>query len=536
MKQAKLAKNEKGELLIKITFPFDLGTVDQARTLPGRKYYTEWKYWSTPLHIETIKTLQKWGFEIDSNLKAYLEQVELQGNKILKEGIPGLKGTLFPFQTTGVSFVETHKGRALIADEMGLGKTIQALAWLQLHPQISPVIIACPASLKLNWEREIQTWLSNPSVVILSGTTPWNFPVKRIIIINYDILDSWVDTLKELKPQVLITDECHYYKSNKAQRTKAVKKLAKGIPYVIALSGTPILNRPIEIYNALRVIDENLFPSYRYFVSRYCDYKFNGFGYDVNGATNVEELNEKLTSTVMIRRLKKDVLKDLPEKIYSFVPIELDNRSEYNEAERDFIKFIRREKGVEAALRASAAESLVRVGELKRIAVKGKFTPVKAWIENFLEVDGKLVVFAEHKFVIDELMHTFGNVAVKIDGSCTSIQRQQAVDMFQTEPGVRLFIGNIQAAGVGITLTAASNVAFIELPWTPGALVQAADRCHRIGQKDTVNVYYLLAQDTIEEKIAHLLDAKKKVVDAVLDGKVTEESSLLTEIIKQYEQ
>ena len=535
MKQAKLAKNEKGEYLIKITFAYDLDTLVQVRSLPGRKYYPDWHYWSTPLHIEIINTLEKWGFEIDANLKAYIEQVELQGNKILRDGIPGLKGTLFPFQTIGVSFVETHNGRALIADEMGLGKTVQVLAWLQLHPQIGPAIIVCPASLKLNWKREIEKWTDENSVEVLSGTIPWKVKAN-IIIINYDILWDWVDELRKLKPKILITDECHYYKSNKAQRTKAVKKLAKGIPYVIALSGTPILNRPIEIYNALRLIDQDLFPSYRYFVQRFCDYHFNGFGWDANGSSNIEELNKLLTSSVMIRRLKKDVLQDLPEKIYSFVPIELGNKSEYDEAERDFIKFIRREKGESAALRASNAESLVRIGELKRLAVKGKFLPVQAWIENFLEVDGKLVVFAEHKFVIDELMHQFGDVAVKIDGSCSITQRQKAVDMFQTEDAIRLFIGNIQAAGIGITLTAASNVAFVELPWTPGALVQAADRCHRIGQKECVNVHYLLATGTIEEKIAHLLDTKKMIVDAVLDGKVSEQESMLTEIIKQYEE
>jgi SWI/SNF-related matrix-associated actin-dependent regulator 1 of chromatin subfamily A len=332
-----------------------------------------------------------------------------------------------------------------------------------------------------------------------------------------------------------VTDECHYYKSNRALRTKAVKKLVKGVEHVIALSGTPILNRPVEIFNALKIIDETVFPDYWHYVKYYCQATYNGFGWDMNGASHTDELYNRLTSTIMIRRLKKDVLKDLPEKIYSFVPVELTNKEEYNAAERDFLSFISREKGVEAAERASNAESLVRVGELKRLAVKGKFQPVMDWIQNFLEVDGKLVVFAEHKFVIDELMHKFGDVAVKLDGSCTAIQRQKAVDMFQMEDAVRLFIGNIQAAGVGITLTAASNVAFIELPWTPGALVQAADRCHRIGQKDCVNVHYLLAKGTIEEKIAKLLDTKKKVVDAVLDGKITEQSSLLTELIKSYD-
>jgi SWI/SNF-related matrix-associated actin-dependent regulator 1 of chromatin subfamily A len=483
--------------------------------------------------METLNTLIGWGFTIDDNLKTFMEKVMARSNSIV-QGVPGLKGTLFAFQSKGVSFVEAHGGRALIADEMGLGKTMEALAWLQLHPELRPAIIVCPASVKLNWERETQKWLPDPATEVLSGTTPWKITGK-IVIINYDILSDWVDNLKKIAPQVLITDECHYYKSNKALRTKAIKRLAKGIEHVIALSGTPVLNRPVEIYNALKLIDESVFPDYWHYVRHYCAAYNNGFGWDMSGASHTDELYQRLTSTVMIRRLKKDVLKDLPEKIYSFVPIELTNREEYDAAEKDFLSFILREKGIEAAERASNAESLVRVGELKQLAVKGKFQPVIEWIKNFLEVDGKLVVFAEHKFVIDELMHKFGNIAVKIDGSVSAHYKQVAVDNFQRNDDVRLFIGNIQAAGVGITLTAASNVAFIELPWTPGALVQAADRCHRIGQKDCVNIHYLLATGTIEEKIAQLLDSKKMVVDSILNGKFTEQSSLLTELIKSYE-
>ena len=533
-KQAVMAQNEYGERVIKITFTYDLDLLFKVRTLPGRKYYVESKCWCAPVHMETLNTLLKWGFVIDEHLKTFMEKIATKENKILSEQIVGLKGELFPFQIKGVAFIEKHNGRALIADEMGLGKTVQALAWLQLHPERRPAIIICPASIKLNWEREAQKWVTHPKTEVLSGTTPWKVKGK-IIIINYDVLPDWIDELIKIEPAVLITDECHYYKSNQAQRTKAVKKLAKGIQNVIALSGTPVLNRPVEIFNALKLIDDSVFPDYWKYVRRYCAATYNGFGWDLSGASNTAELYERLTETVMIRRLKKDVLQDLPEKIYSFIPIDLTNRKEYDAAERDFLSFISREKGVEAAERASNAESLVRVGELKRLAVKGKILPVMDWIQNFLEVDGKLVVFAEHKFVIDELMHKFGEVAVKLDGSCTSIQRQKAVDIFQTEEECRLFIGNIQAAGIGITLTAASNVAFIELPWTPGALVQAADRCHRIGQKDCVNVYYLLAKETIEEKIALLLDSKKKIVDAILDGKITEQSSLLTELIKSYE-
>jgi SWI/SNF-related matrix-associated actin-dependent regulator 1 of chromatin subfamily A len=236
----------------------------------------------------------------------------------------------------------------------------------------------------------------------------------------------------------------------------------------------------------------------------------------------------------MIRRLKKDVLQDLPDKQYSFTPIEIDNEKEYENAERDFIAFVRATKGDKAATRASNAQALAEIEGLKQLAVKGKLKVVKTWIQDFLDDDGKLVVFAHHKFVIDSLMETFKEVAVKLDGSVSQTDRQKAIDDFQNVPSIRLFIGNIKAAGVGCTLTAASNVAFVELPWTPGDLSQAEDRCHRIGQKDSVNIHYLLSVGTIEEKIAHMLDTKRKVLASVHDGEEAVIESMLSELMNDY--
>lgn len=532
-KRATLAKNEKGELLVKITFSYDLDTLCQVRELPGRKYYPDWHYWSIPVNVDNINILISLGFELDDHIKEFIERIKTRGKRIENIKIPGFKGVLYPFQNKGVAFIEINEGRALIADEMGLGKTIQALAWLQLHIEKRPAIIVVPASLKLNWKREAETWLPHPKVEILSGSNPWQ-PKGEIIIINYDVLPNWVEQLKRIKPQVIITDECHYYKNNKAKRTKAVKMLSKGVPHVIALSGTPIVNRPIEIYNAISIINRDLFPNYMDYARKYCNVKYNGFGWDFSGASNTQELHNRLSNTIMIRRLKKDVLPDLPDKTRSFVPMELDNAEEYWKAESHFIEYVREVKDDLAAERASRAEALASIEILKQLAVKGKLTGVTDWVRDFLDIDGKLVVFATHQLVINHLMHEFGEIAVKIDGTCSSIQRQQAVDLFQNQNEVRLFIGNIQAAGVGITLTAASNVAFIELPWTPGALTQAEDRCHRIGQKDSVNIHYLLATGTIEEKIAKLLDYKRGVLDSVLDGKDSDQESLIGELIKQY--
>jgi len=533
-KTAKMAVNEKGERVIKIQFDYDLTTLFQVRSLPGRKYHPDWYYWSAPLQIETLNTLLHWQFTIDDSLQKYMEKVKNRSDKIVRDGIPDLKGTLFPFQTKGISFVEAHDGRALIADQMGLGKTIQAIGWMQLHRDKIPVVIVCPASLKFNWQNEIEKWMPDPSIEILSGTKTY-LPQKDIIIINYDILFAWTDILKKINPKILIFDEVHKTKSSKAQRTKASKKLAKNIPHIIALSGTPILNRPIEIYNALYIIDNTLFPNYRYFAQQYCNYHFNGFGWDANGASNVLELNQRLTSSVMIRRLKKDVLPELPDKMFSFVPIELKNQKEYAEAENDFIKFVREQKGLEAAKRANNAIQFAKIEGLKQLAGKGKLDDCITWIEDFLETEDKLVVFAWHTEIINTLLEKFSGKAVKFDGKMTATEKENSKNSFMTDEKIKLFIGQIATAGEGITLTVASNLAFIELPWTPGGLDQCIDRLHRIGQKECVNVHYLLAKDTIEERIAHLIDQKRQTFDAVLDGKETEQNSLLIEIMKLYE-
>jgi len=421
---------------------------------------------------------------------------------------------------------------------MGLGKTAQALAYLQLHPELRPAIVVCPASLKLNWRKEINMWMDfqNQDVRIINGKVTANTMTLSygINIINYDILSSWADKLKTIKPAVIILDESHYLKNSKAQRTNAVIKLCKNIKHVIALSGTPIVNRPIEFYNTIKIIEPGLFPSQWKFAHEYCGAKHNGFGWDFNGATNTTKLHELLTSTIMIRRKKEDVLKDLPAKVRSVVPIEIDNLMEYKQAEGDIIAWIRKNEGKEKADKAKQAEVLVQFEKLKQLAINGKIKQCISWIENFLDSDQKLVVFATHKRIIEVLMNHFGNIAVKLDGSTPNDQRQIVVDQFQNNNNTRLFIGNLQAAGVGITLTAASTTCFIELGWSPGVHAQAEDRVHRIGQKaDSVNAYYLIADQTVEETIAEIIDAKQKVLSKILDGQEVDQDSVLIELINK---
>jgi len=514
--------------LIKLTFKFSFDLLDKVRSLPGRKYYSQEKYWTVPIYPKTIHLLKEWGFELDERIREVLENRKRDKLKISR-----FKGELYPFQKDGVAFVEANNGKALIADDMGLGKTIQSIAWIQMHPELTPVLIVCPASLKLNWKKEIEKFTEGRDIEILSGVFPWE-PTGDTLIINYDILTHWESTLSKTRPQVLIADECHYFKNPSARRTKSIMRLGRRIPHIITLSGTPILNRPIEAFNALKLIAPDLFPSYWKYAHRYCGAKHNGFGWDFSGASHTDELHHLLKSSVMIRRLKTDVLKELPEKIRSFIPIELKNKKEYESAEIDFVRFIYQTKGREAAKKIRNTSALSSIEGLKQLAVKGKIDQVIEWIKDFLQIEDKLVVFAIHRHVIDYLMGVFGDIAVKVDGSVSGKKRQEAIDRFQNDAKIKLFIGNIRAAGVGITLTASSTVVFIELPWTPGELIQAEDRVHRIGQRESVNIYYLLAVGTIEERIAGIIDNKRKVLDQVLDGKEPERDSLLRELLDQY--
>jgi SNF2 family DNA or RNA helicase len=491
-----------------------------------------WGYWKIRKEEIKAKNISVSKYNGDWQLALWSEYTE---PKIEKTDLDlSSEINLYPFQKEGVEFIESKNGRVLIGDEMGLGKTVQALSWLKIHPELRPAIVVVPASLKINWMKESKIWLNNKEkITIINGKKAQEIK-GDIIIINYDILSSHRETLENINPKVMVIDEIHKIKNRKAKRTKTVKILGKNIDSIIGLSGTPIVNRPIEIFNALNLIRPELFNSFWNFAQNYCNPTHTRWGWNFNGATNTEELHQLLTDTLMIRRLKKDVLKELPEKQRTVIPLEITNRTEYNYAEENLIDYIRETEGREKADKATNAEHLVEFEKLKQLAVKGKWNQVINWIEDFLESGEKLVVFATHHKVIDDLMGKFSDIAVKLDGRDSDIKRDKAVESFQNNDKIKLFIGNIKAAGEGITLTASSNVVFIEEGWTPGEHNQAEDRIHRIGQENACNIYYLVAENTIEEEICGLLDKKRKVLDSVLDGKDTEDNNLLKELMNKY--
>lgn len=267
--------------------------------------------------------------------------------------------TPYKFQAEDVDRIDQLKGRCLLANEMGTGKTLTSLLWAQQHPEARPVIVVCPASVKYNWEREASIHVQM-RCKILEGKKPslgGMISKPNLVVLNYDILKHWLPYLKELNPQLIILDEVHFCKNRKAARTRAAQALCKGVPHVLALSGTPLTNRPAELYPALQILRQDLFPSFWSFAHEFCSPKRTFWGWDFRGATNLDVLHSRLAQNLMIRRLKKDVMRDLPPKSRFVVPVEISNRKEYHQAATDFIGWLRKQ-GNGSTTRAAKAERL----------------------------------------------------------------------------------------------------------------------------------------------------------------------------------
>lgn len=460
--------------------------------------------------------------------------------------IPAPDGIAYlPFQRAGIAYA-SQRPATLIADEMGLGKTIQAIGVINMDPEIKTVLVICPASLKINWQRELTRWLTRPlKIGIVNGQ--W-LPDWDIIIINYDVLKKWDSTLKQTQFDLLICDEAHYLKNPKAQRTNQVlgkwdRDPDKRIPAIQAtrklfLTGTPIVNRPIELWPMLHSLQpDSLGKSWRGYVMRYCNGHETRWGWDVSGASNLSELQEKLRSTLMVRRLKRDVLTELPAKRRQVIELPANGCSEVIEAEQsawraheerlselkarvELSKASDNPADYEAAiqnLREGAQAAFNEISRLRHETALAKIPMVIDQLKETLEAVDKIVLFCHHKDVVAAIQTEMGDSCVILTGDQNQTQRQEAVDRFQSDPSIKVFIGTIGAAGVGITLTAAAHVVFAELDWVPGNVTQAEDRCHRIGQTNSVLIQHLVLDGSLDCRMAHVLVAKQEVIDQALD-------------------
>lgn len=532
---------EKNKELIKIFSPYIPEIIKDIKDIPGRVWDVKEKVWVAPKSGAVMELASKHGFYVDENLKSelqkfiddYAELLEASTKQESDFDVPGLSMTLLPYQRAGVEYALKTK-RTFIADAMGLGKTAQAIATAYANNSF-PVLVVCPASLKENWRREIQRWCPERSAVVINSQD--DLTIADFIIVNYDIVWRYLEQLKFANLQGLICDESHFVKKSSTKRTKAVKTISRMIPddgLIILLSGTPILNRPVELVPQLDILGAlSKLGGQWAFLRRYTNAKKTRFGWDFSGHSNLGELNLRMRQICYIRRTKDEVLKDLPDKQRNTVYIETDpkNWKDYKLAEGDLIAYLR-QNGYRAN---ESAEHLRRTNILKRLSGEAKLPSVIEWIDSFLEsTDRKLVVFAHHKTVVKQLADKYGGL--RISGDTELSARQAAVDTFQNDPSKRVIVLNIKAGGVGLTLTAASDVLFVEQAWTPGEHDQAEDRCHRYGQKNNVQIYYMLAADTIDEHIYDLIQQKRKIVDAATDGSESVEASVLSDLMLRFAQ
>lgn len=429
--------------------------------------------------------------------------------KLIKIDKKQLHPNTFPYQAKGIQML--CSGYRLMADEQGLGKTMQVLQFIQ-YEGIRPVLICCPATLKLNWKREILMWTKTTAdkITVIEGTT--NYPVKnRFVIINYDLLPYWADTLSKTDFDLVVCDECHYIQNEEAKRTKAFLQIAENIPDRLFISGTPFTSRPFQMFTALHMIAPKVFGNAYGFGMKFCNPSYYKGNVNFSGASNTKMLHAILEDGICIRRLKADVLEDLPEKLRVTVPIGLSVDEVKQSPVCSEIRSL--EKKI-----LQAKDPLATLEYQRQIAYLRKRDAANDWIRDFLESGKKLVVFGVHKTTLDAVEKAFPGISVRVDGSTPNTQRDKYVQKFQNDPDCKLFIGNIQAAGTGITLTAASDAVFIEFPYTFSETVQAEDRIHRIGAKNACMIYYFAAPNTIDERIIEIINKKAISHTAIFDG------------------
>ncbi|HET9719030.1 MAG TPA: DEAD/DEAH box helicase [Solirubrobacteraceae bacterium] len=438
-----------------------------------------------------------------------------------------LGGELAPFQWAAVRYALEAR-RCFLADEQGLGKTVEALAALEADGAF-PALVVCPASMKLGWEREARRWLPHRSVAVLSGRGQ-SVPARAdITILNYEIAAAHLEILRLRRPRALVADESHYCKNPHAKRTKAVRRLAEAVDpngLRLALSGTPVLNHADELIAQLRVI------------GRLEDFGSGAsFARQFEGQMSEERLHWHLRRNCFVRRLKSEVLPQLPAKRQVVIPVGLNNEPEYRLAEDNVIEWLRTQPLDLAVLDAKIAatlraERLAQLTALQRLAARGKLAAALTWIHDFLASGEPLVVFARHVEVQKAVLERFPD-ALHLLGEDSIETRERSIEAFQDPDGPPLIVGATRVAGQGITLTRASNVCFLELEWTPALHDQAEDRCHRIGQRDAVTAWYLLAAETIDETMARLIQRKRQVVGAVTDGRALPDAGLVEGVVAE---
>lgn len=525
----------------KIAFPYHPDLLGLVKRIPSVKrnphaaYIANERAWKVSLDDKWyVDAMSNWAVsrKICSRVQRAVsarEVVDYTIPPMPKLTVPhGLKLEPYEYQKEGIAYALQHK-RCIFGDQPGLGKTLQAIGTVTIA-RAYPVLVVCPAALKINWQREFMKFAGKQALILDDkNKSTWHRFVETkccdIYITNYESLrkffvmgikDDTRFTMRSITfdPRIalfksVIIDESHKCKSSKTQQSKFLEGICKGKEYVLELTGTPVVNNNADLIQQLKIMGRlEDFGGYRHFVERYCD--------GPKQSSHVKELNWRLSMTCFFRREKAKVLTQLPDKSRQYIEVDIDNRKEYDRAEADLIQYLREYKNAsdEKIEKAMRGEVMVRMGILKSISARGKIKVFSEFIHDVIDGGEKLIVFAYLKEVVQELKRNFPD-AVTVTGEDNATRKQAAVDKFQNDPECRLIILNYKSGGTGLTLTAASRVAFIEFPWTFSDCEQAEDRAHRNGQKNNVNCYYYLGKDTIDKYMYQVIQIKKNIANGV---------------------
>ena len=494
-----------------------------AQKLADDKLYTEIpeKVWVEKLLAEKDKAFHIWGkvFETEQLHDFWLPKASIIKDNTVKDVVIDFekysKRPPLSHQKEAIQKLVENK-KFILADDMGLGKTTSTII-AALETGAKKILIICPATLKINWKREIENY-SDRSVYIAEGK---NFDGNNdFVIINYDIIKNFHDDKKKNGSKILdanfdlvVIDEAHYIKNAQAQRTKLINDIVKKVDRLWLLTGTPMTSRPIDYYNLLSLVDSPVAKNWMAYVIRYCSgYQFKVGPrkvWNVMGSSNLEELRER-TSNTITRRLKEDVL-DLPDKIITPVYLRLKSK-DYEELMGEYYNWY--EKNPDES--KSLTVQFTKLTKVRQVVANEKISQTIELAENILEQGKKVIIFCNFTDSLNQIVQHFGKSAVKVDGSMTKQDRQFSVDQFQENEKIKVFVGNIKAAGVGLTLTAAEAVIMNDLSFLPSDHAQAEDRAYRFGQKNNVLVYYPIFENTIEGVIYDILNNKKQVIATVM--------------------
>lgn len=540
-----------------VQIPYDKVLLAGVKRIPGitwDKAEMAWRAPSTSAN-EAIAWANQFEIPVSSDVHTTASSVTRSLNE-LKEAsrsvdanieVEGLTGSLLPYQKAGVAYASKSR-RTFIADEMGLGKTIQAICTLEYSSTTTPsypAVVVCPPTLVLNWKAEWNRWLPHRKVAVITNRKDFPTDDYDIVIVGYSNIQKWEKELSGHKAYVF--DESHYCKTPTAQRTKSAVKMAKSLPkngIVLCLTGTPVTNRPAEYAAQLDILGKlKEFGGLWGFYRRYCAAYQDNFGqWNISGHSHLDELNDRLRGTCYIRRTKSQVLTELPPVVHSPVVVEGTPTvmAEYAKAEKDIVKYITdraREIAIElgesphsaaviARIKAESNEHLVRLSVLRRIAAKAKMPVIEEWVQSRIDDGKKVVIAAHHRDIVDELARKFGNLRIQGGMTVEEVEAQKKRFMTESVETAPVMVLSIQAAKTGHTLTASQDILFTELPWTPADLDQTVSRIHRIGQEGSVTATYMLASGTIDQEIYNLIERKRGVVNAAVEGEdFTDESS-----------